>query len=443
MTGLLQHPDFIRYWIVRIASVAGTQILLLTTGWHLYELTGSVWDLGLVGLLQFLPAVATTLFAGHAADQLHRGRLVATCLAAQATVACVLAATACYGATTRELLLSISVVLGAIRPFQMSAQQALLPMLVPAPLLSRATALASSGQQAAVIGGPALGGLLFAAGVPTVYGACGALFGAAAVGCAFVRYGHTARPREPVTMSTLLVGVRFLRSSPLLLGAVSLDLFAVLLGGATALLPVFAKEVLHVGPQGLGVLRSAPAVGALVVGLLLARRPPSRQVGRKLLLAVGAYGVAIVVFGLSTSFWLSLAALAVSGAADMVSVIIRQTLVQLETPDLMRGRVAAVNTLFIGASNQLGEFESGVTAALWGPVAAVVVGGIGTVGVSLLWRRLFPLLAGRDTMAGAQQPLTVGSSAPPQKSNGAAPSSGKMAHDRKRRGTRSSDQETT
>lgn len=398
--GLLHYPAYVRYWLVRVVGVAATQILLLTIGWHLYELTSSVWDLGLVGLLQFLPAMATTLYAGHVADQVHRARLAGACLAVQAAVACVLAATAAENSTTREMLLGLSVVLGAIRPFQMSAQQALLPMLVPAALLSRATALASSGQQASVIGGPALGGLLFAAGLQTVYGVCAGLFAAAAAGWLLVRYAHQVRAREPVTVATLLAGARFIASSPLLLGAVSLDLFAVLLGGATALLPVFAKEVLNVGPQGLGLLRSAPAVGALVVGLMLARQPLARRVGRKLLLAVAVYGAATVVFGLSSSLWLSLTALAVSGGADMLSVIIRQTLVQLETPDSMRGRVAAVNTLFIGASNQLGEFESGLTAALWGPVAAVVVGGLGSVSVSLLWRRWFHALASRDTLTG-------------------------------------------
>lgn len=396
--GLLGYPAFVRFWLARVVSVGASQILLLTIGWHLYEITHSVWDLGLVGLLQFAPAAATTLIAGHLADNVHRGRLAALCMAAQGVVAIVLAVATLSDATTRNLLLGTSVVLGSIRPFQMSAQQALLPLLVPAPVLSRAMAFGSSGQQAAVIGGPALGGLLFAAGVQTVYVTCAALFAVAAITCLFVRYKHVARPRERMSSDSLLAGFHYIRTRPLLLGAVSLDMIAVLLGGATALLPVFAKEILHVGPEGLGLLRAAPAAGALVVGLVLTRQPLMRGVGRKLLVAVGIFGVSMVVFGLSKSFWLSMGALVVSGGADMVSVVIRQTLVQIETPDGMRGRVAAVNTLFIGASNQLGEFESGVTAAWWGTVPAVVVGGIGTIAVALAWSRLFRPLAERETM---------------------------------------------
>jgi MFS family permease len=298
---------------------------------------------------------------------------------------------------SRELLFGLSIVIGGVRPFQMSAQQALVPRLVPAPLLSRATAFSSSAQQVAVIGGPAIGGLLFAVGVNTVYLTCAVLFGLGAVLCMLVNYTYVAPAREPVSADVLLAGARFVWSRPLLLGVVSLDLFAVLLGGATALLPVFVKEVLHVGPESLGLLRSAPAVGALVVGLWLARRPIVRGVGRKMLISVGIYGLAIVAFGASSSLVFSLLALVLAGGADMVSVIIRQTLIQMETPDAMRGRVAAINTLFIGASNQLGEFESGVTAALIGPVGSVILGGLGTIAVSLAWARLFKPLAKRET----------------------------------------------
>jgi len=411
MNELFQQASFVRFWLARIASVMGLQMLMLAIGWHMYELTGSAWDLGLVGLFQFAPALLTTLIAGQLADLVHRARMVALCQLVQMAVALVLLLATVGNGTvqgavhntpagaSRGLLLALSVVLGGTRPFQMSAQQALVPMLVPPPLLSRAMALSSSGQQLAVITGPAIGGLLFGAGLVSVYGVCAALFGCAAITCLFVRYVHVPPPRERVTAATLLAGLRFIQGSPLLLGAVSLDLFAVLLGGATALLPVFAKEVLHVGPQGLGLLRSAPAFGALLVGLWLARFPLSRAVGRTLLVAVGVYGVSIVVFGLSSQFWLSLAALAVSGSADMVSVVIRQTLVQLETPNAMRGRVAAINSLFIGASNQLGEFESGITAAAFGPVASVVAGGLGTLAISVAWYRLFRPLATRDTLA--------------------------------------------
>lgn len=398
MDHVLQHPSFVRYWCSRMAGSTGTQMLMLTLGWHMYELTGSAWDLGLVGLFQFMPAVATTLLAGHVADRHHRGRLVSLCVAVQAVVAIALAFATLAGAASRELLLALSVVLGGLRPFQMSAQQALLPTLVPLSLLSRATALSSSGMQATVIGGPALAGLLFTGGVNIVYFVCTALFAVSSAMLLRVHYEHVPRPREPVSAATLLAGVRFIWSQPLLLGAISLDLFAVLLGGATALLPIYAREILHVGPEGLGILRAAPAVGALLVGVTLARHPIHTRVGMKLLLAVAVFGVCMIVFGLSRSFVVSLLALAISGAADMVSVVVRQTLVQLETPDAMRGRVAAVNTLFIGASNQLGEFESGVTAAWFGPVASVVLGGVGTVLVSLAWMRLFKPLAERQTL---------------------------------------------
>ena len=399
MKELLQHGSFVRLWLARVAANAGTQMVMLAIGWHMYELTGSAWDLGLVGLCQFAPAFATTLLAGHVVDRVHRARLVALCMALQASVAVFLVLSTFQGGTSRELLLGLSVVLGGLRPFQMSAQQALLPLLVPQALLARATALSSAGQQASVIGGPAIGGLLFASGVRTVYLTCALLFCLAVVLCLAVRYERKPNPREPVTLATLLAGVHFIRGHSLLLGAVSLDLFAVMLGGATALLPIFAKDILHVGPEGLGLLRSAPAVGALLTGLALARHPVASGVGKKLLAAVAVYGVCMLAFGLSHSFLLSLAVLAISGGADMVSVVIRQTLVQLETPDHMRGRVAAVNSLFIGASNQLGEFESGITAAAMGPIGSVVLGGLGTICISLAWARLFKPLAARETLA--------------------------------------------
>jgi MFS family permease len=398
VSGLFAHRSFLRFWYARLAGTAGNQMLMLAVGWHLYELTHSAWDLGLVGLLQFIPAVLVTLPAGHAADRLHRARLAAACMLAQALVAALLWWSAGAAFASRELLLLAAVLLGAARPFQMAAQQALVPALVPAGLLARATAFSSSGVQASIIAGPALAGLLFTAGVTVVYATCCSLLLAAAVFCFAVRYEHTPAPREPVSMATLLAGAHWIRTHPVLLGAVSLDLFAVLLGGATALLPVFARDLLQVGPQGLGILRSAPALGALPMALLLSRWPLEANPGRKLFAAVALFGACMVVFGLSTSFWLSAAALALSGAADMVSVVVRQTLVQLETPVEVRGRVAAVNSLFIGASNQLGEFESGATAALVGPVASVVLGGVGTMLVAWTWTRSFPSLATRPSL---------------------------------------------
>ncbi len=251
--------------------------------------------------------------------------------------------------------------------------------------------------QLAIIGGPALGGLLYVAGSTAVYATCGLLFAVAAALLLMIRHASPPR-RERATWETLLAGVTYVRSNPVVLGAISLDLFAVLLGGATALLPMFAKDILHVGPWGLGLLRGAPAVGALLMSIALTHWPITRRAGPRMLGAVAVYGLATTVFGLSTSFVLSMLALAVVGAADMVSVVVRQSLVQLETPDAMRGRVSAVNSVFIGASNQLGEFESGATAALLGPVGSVVLGGVGSVAIALLWWRRFPALATRDEM---------------------------------------------
>ena len=395
---LTRQRPFMRLWFARLFGATASQMLMVAVGWQMYELTGSAWDLGLIGLYQFAPALLFALWAGHVADRHHRGRIVACCLAVQCILSLVLVSASRGHWESRELLLGVSLVLGSVRAFQMSAQQALTPVLVPAGLLQRALAFSSAGMQAATIGGPALGGAIFIAGSDKVYATTAALM---AIGCALIlrlRYEHVPPPREPVSLQTLFAGVRFIWQRKVVLGAVSLDLFAVLLGGATALLPMFASDILHVGPQGLGLLRGAPAAGAVVMSIVLSRWPLRQRVGRTLLIAVAVFGVCMVVFGLSTAFWLSLAALAVSGAADMISIVVRQTLVQIETPDTMRGRVGAVNSIFIGAGNQLGEFESGATAALLGPVGSVVAGGIGTVLVALAWRRIFPSLAQRGRL---------------------------------------------
>ena len=401
---LTRERPFMRLWLARLFGTAGQQMLMVAIGWHMYDLTGSAWDLGLVGLYQFVPALALALWAGHVVDRHHRGRILAACLAVQGAVAGALLVAQLGDVASRALLLGLSLVLGAVRAFQMPAQQALVPLLVPPLALPRAMAFSSAGTQGAVIGGPALGGLLFVAGAGTVYGASLLLFALACAAVALLRYVQPVREKEPVTLATLFAGVNFIWRRKPVLGAISLDLFAVLLGGAVALLPIFAKDILHTGPWGLGLLRSAPAVGALAMSILLTRRPPERHVGRTLLVAIGVFGLCMVLFGLSRSFWLSLLVLGVSGAADMINVVIRQTLVQLETPDAMRGRVSSVNSIFIGASNQLGEFESGATAALLGPVGSVVVGGVGTVLVALSWVWLFPTLARRDRLHVAPGP---------------------------------------
>ena len=394
---LFKQRQFMRFWVARLAGVTANQMLMVAVAWHMYDITSSAWDLGLVGLFQFVPALVMTLPAGHAADRLHRGRIFAACMLAQALIALLLVAATQGNFATRELILGISVVLGVARAFQMPAQQALTPLLVSQELLQRAIALSSSGMQAAIICGPALGGVLYVAGPITVYLSCTALLLFAGALTLVVRYQH--RPSTlAATWGTLLAGVSFVWQRKVLLGATTLDLFAVLLGGATALLPIYARDILHTGPVGLGLLRAAPAAGALVMSLVLIRWPLHRKVGHRLLLAVAVFGLATVVFGLSTHFGLSMLALVITGAADSISVVTRMTLVQLETPDDMRGRVSAVNSIFIGASNQLGEFESGATAALMGPVGSVVLGGVGTLVVAATWLRLFPALARRDRM---------------------------------------------
>ncbi|WP_084150845.1 MFS transporter [Azohydromonas australica] len=395
---LRSFRPFMLFWWGRLAGTTAQQMLMVALGWQMYDTTASAWDLGLVGLLQFIPALVLTLPAGHIVDRHDRRRLLAMCLGLQLVVGLLLALGTAGGWIGRELILGLSLLLGVARAFQMPSQQALAPTLVPAAVLPRALAFSSGATQAAVVAGPALGGFLYAAGATVVYGVCAALF---ALGCVLVlRITPVARPahREPASWNTMLAGLRFIWHRQAILGALSLDLFAVLLGGATALLPIFARDVLHTGPWGLGLLRAAPAVGALAVSVWLTRVPIERRVGRAMLLAVGVYGVCMLVFGWSTSFVVSFVALLVSGAADMVSVVIRQTLVQLDTPDEMRGRVAAANSIFIGASNQLGEFESGATAAAFGPVGSVILGGVGTLLVVGLWFKLFPALAQRDRM---------------------------------------------
>ena len=402
---LFRVRAFMRFWFARLAGTAGNQMLMVALGWQMYDLSGSAWDLGLVGLLQFLPALALTLFAGHAVDRHSRTRILSVCLIVQAGVAAGLGWASAQGATSRELLLGLSLVLGAVKAFQLPAQQALVPQLVPGALLPRALAFSSAGMQGAIIVGPAVGGFVYVAGASAVHALCATLFLCAGVLVAGVRVSKAMQRAQPMSRHTLLAGVRYVRQRPVILGAMSLDLFAVLLGGASALLPIFAKDILSVGPWGLGLLRAAPAVGALTLAVALTRWPVTRRAGPTLLVAVGVYGLATLAFAMSTLFALSLLALAIGGAADMVSVVIRQSLVQLDTPDDMRGRVSAVNSVFIGASNQLGEFESGATAAWLGAVGSVVLGGVGTLIVALVWAWLFPALRDRDRLVEpARQP---------------------------------------
>ncbi len=373
-------------------------MVLVALGWQVYEITGSAWDLGLVGLMQFLPALALTLPAGQLVDCIDRRQALMAALAIQVGVALVLAASTLGGWIGRDLILGLSMAIGMARALQMPTQQAIIPSLVPLAQLARATAVSSTVMKGAQVAGPAIGGFMLIFGASLVYGvACAMLAGAIAFVAAMQRIA-VPPPTEPVSLRTLLAGIVFVWRHKVVLGAISLDLFAVLLGGATALLPIYAKDVLDVDPWGLGMLRAAPALGALVVGTILARVPLEERVGRKLFVSVAIYGVAILVFGLSTNFWVSLVALAVSGGADMVSVVVRLTLIQVETPDDMRGRVSAVNSTFIGASNELGEFRAGAMGAWLGAVGSVVVGGLGTLLVAALWMKMFPSLARRGAL---------------------------------------------
>jgi MFS family permease len=399
------HRDFVLFQGARLLAVLGTQMQSVAIGWQIYAITGRPLDLAWVGLAQFLPAACLSLAAGQVADRVERRRILVVCYAAMAVLSAGLCVLARSGAVAQNVLpiYAVLVGIGVTRAFQGPASQSLLPSLVPVDHFGNAVTWSSSLWQTAMVFGPTLGGLAYAAfdGAAPVY--------AAASGClvgSFVLMA-TMRPIAPRAATTaaadsILAGVRYVRNNQIVLGAISLDLFAVLLGGATALLPVYARDVLHLGPWALGVLRSAPAAGAAVTGVVLALRPIDGHAGRRMLAGVAVFGVATVVFGLSRSFVLSLIALIVVGAADMVSVVIRSALVQLATPDAMRGRVSAVNMVFIGASNELGEFESGLTAQWLGAVPSVVVGGVGAILVVALWAWRFPRLRRVNQLRDAQ-----------------------------------------
>ncbi|WP_085315333.1 MFS transporter [Derxia lacustris] len=396
---LSQHPSLLRFITARVAAMVANQMQIVATGWQVYELTGRAFDLGMVGLVQFLPSLLLTFVVGHVADRYDRRNVLRIALATKLLAVALMAWGTAAGWLTRESLFALAALIGAARAFEMPSNGALLASLVEPGLLPRAVATMASAVQGAVLVGPAIGGLVLAAGLDWAYGAAAALYGVAVLALMFVTLLRKPPAPAPATLASMFAGVGFIRRRPVVLGAISLDLFAVLLGGAVALLPIYARDILHIGAWGLGLLRSSEACGALAAAVFLARRPMDRHVGRKMFGAVAVFGLATIVFALSTWFWLSFVALAVLGAADMVSVVIRQSLVQLETPDDMRGRVGAVNSLFIGTSNQLGEFESGLTAAWFGTVPAVVLGGVGTLLIAGLWMRLFPELAKRDRLA--------------------------------------------
>ena len=397
-----RNREFTRFIVARLLATLAVQMQTVAVGWQVYAVTRDPLDLGLVGLSQFLPFVLLVLPAGHLADSRDRRRILAACFALECLCALLLLGFASAGLESARPVFAVMVMFGIARAFAMPTGQALLPNLVPREQFGTAVALNSSTFQVATIAGPALGGIVYLFGAPVVYASVAVLLAAAAAMVMSLRAGGRdgGRVAEPPGWEALLSGLRFVRSRRLVLGAISLDLFAVLFGGATALLPVYAADVLQVGPAGLGWLRTAPGVGAAACGIVLGLLPVTRHVGRWMFGGVVVYGLATVAFGLSVSVWLSLAALTIMGAGDMVSVYVRHLLVQLETPDEIRGRVSAVNAVFIGASNELGEFESGVTAAWWGTVPAVIVGGCATLAVAGLWARWFPELSRMDRFPG-------------------------------------------
>ncbi len=395
-----------RFLVARVAGAMAWQMEGVALGWYVYALTDSAFDLGLIGLVQFVPFAGLVLFAGHAVDRFPRRTVVMTALAGDSLCSIVIAVLALTGAGGAAPVFAAVAGYGACRAFEQPAMQSWLPGLVEAKAYPRAAAWNSLASQAAIILGPALGGVLYLLGppVPFVCAAVLQLFGLAA---AATLRSRTQGTGAPLSWHALLDGVRFIARNEAVRGAISLDLFAVLFGGATALLPIFARDILATGPAGLGLLRSAPALGAIVTGFVLTRHPPDRRVGSRMFVAVAIYGAATLIFGLSQILWLSLAALVAVGAADMLSVVIRQTLVQVVSPDPIRGRVTAVNSLFTGTSNQLGQFESGVTAAWFGPVGSVVLGSAATLVIVALWARWFPGLKRMDRLAGAAEPVDM------------------------------------
>lgn len=387
---LLSNRNFLLFVTGRTSNVIGVHALTVAIGWHVYQLTGDPLDLGLVGLAQFAPALGLFLVAGIAADRIDRRLIMTICSAAHVVVVASFLILFSGDGASVPTILALLALHGAARSFYHTASQALLPNLVPAEQFPNAIAWSSSASKAAQLLGPAVAGALIAWVGDGVYWAILASFAVALASAAAIRRPAPSRARERVTLETVLGGFVYIWRKKIVLGAISIDLMAVMFGGVMGLLPIYASDILNVGPEGLGVMRAMPGVGSLIVGLALAQLAAPRYMGPAMFAALGLFGVSIIVFSLSEIYWLSLAALAVYGAADMVSVYVRQTLTQIATPDAMRGRVSAVNSISINASNELGDFRAGLTAAFIGVVPAVLVGGVVTCGVTLAWMKLFP-----------------------------------------------------
>ena len=386
---LLRQGPFVRFLYVRVAASIALQMQAVAVGWQMYALTGSSFQLGLVGLVQFIPAVLLFLPTGHAADRYDRRTVTAVSQAVEALAVAVLAAATAMGHLTSALVLAMAFVVGAGRAFEQPSLQSVLTNIVPAAVLPRAIAASNSAAQAAVVAGPALGGVLLAINPAIAFAACAVLWLSAAVIMLAIAVERAPPRREPFDLRTMFSGVAFIGRQKVVLGAILLDLFAVVLGNPTALLPIFASDIFKSGPLGFGALRAAPAAGAIISALILTRHPISRRVGHAMFASVAIYGFGTIALALSPASILAMAALFALGAADLISVVIRQTLVQLHTPDEMRGRVFAVNAMFTSTSNQLGTFRAGSVAALFGVIPAVLLGGLSTIAVVLISAGVF------------------------------------------------------
>ncbi|MBR9885968.1 MAG: MFS transporter [Oceanospirillales bacterium] len=395
---LLQHKPFMRFWIGQMAASFAIQMLLVGMGWQIYNLTDSALSLGLVGLARYLPQLVLVLYAGHVVDNHSRQAVMLLSRALVTLTIAVLAVTSALDIITPEIIYACCIGMGIASAFEMPATQAMVPNIVTNDLLAKAMAWTASGREATTIIGPALGGIIYIWGADALYTSSTLCSLLSTLILFKLSYRREQFSRRPMTLESMLGGLRFTWRNPVIFGSISLDMFAVLIGSVTALLPIVARDVLETGPWGLGLLRSSTAVGALLMSLYLAWRPIDSRVGVKLFVSVAIFGAATVLFGVSQTLWLSVLALLVMGAADMVSVVIRSTVVQLETPDEMRGRVSSVNGFFISTSNQLGEFRSGVLAAWVGAVPAIVIGGVGTLAIVALWSYWYPTLVKRNRL---------------------------------------------
>jgi len=396
---LKRHKPFALFWTMRVTTTTAYFMQSVAIGWQIYDMTGDPLDLGLVGLVQFIPLVLLAVVVGQIIDRCDRRAVARICQIVKAICALLLAYGSARGSLGRDAIFAILLVVGTARAFETPTLHALLPGVVPPLLLPRAIAASATANQTAIIGGPALGGLIYAFGPTTVYACCAAVFALASVLVSLMPRHATPSARKPINLENLFAGFAYIRSHPILLGAISLDLFVVMLGSVTGLLPIYARDILMTGPWGLGLLRSAPAVGALLMSVWLAHAAIERRAGLLMYASTAAFGLSILVFAFSRSLVLSFAALVVYGASDAISVVIRMALVQMRTPNEMLGRVMAVNSMFTGSSGSLGEFRAGLVAAWFGAITSVAIGGLGAILMVLAWMRFFPDLARVKTMA--------------------------------------------